>query len=103
MSMRPQDPERLGFKRVASLAPDERGRITLSKLLKQWRTKGTSFAAYVNEAGQIMLDPMVEVPARERWVYESPKALKALKAGLDSAARKPTVSLGSFAKYAKDD
>jgi hypothetical protein len=101
--MRPQDPEKLGFRRVASLAPDERGRITLSKLLKQRRNEGTSFAAYVNEAGQIMLDPMMEVPARERWLYESPKAMKALKAGLDSAATKPAISLGSFAKYAKDD
>jgi hypothetical protein len=101
--MRAQDPERLGFKRVASLAPDERGRITLAKLLKLRRTEGTSFAAYVNDAGQIMLDPVVEVPERERWLYQSPKAMKALKAGLDSAAKKPPVSLGSFAKYAKDD
>ena len=103
MSIRPQDPEKLGFKRVASLAPDDRGRITLSKLLKQRHNEGTAFAAYVNEAGQIMLDPVVEVPARERWLYQSPKAMKALKGGLESGARRPAVSLGSFAKYAKDD
>jgi hypothetical protein len=101
--MRSQDPEKLGFKRVTSLSPDGRGRITLSKLLKRRPTEPASFAAYVNDAGQIMLDPVVEVPTRERWLYRSQKAMKALKAGLDSATKQPLVRLGSFAKYAKDD
>jgi hypothetical protein len=99
--MHEQDPEKLGFKRVASLAPDERGRVTLTKLLQQ-DSVGVSFAAYVNDAGQIMLDPVVEVPAREQWLYKNPKAMKALRAGLQSAAGKPPRSLGSFAKYAKE-
>jgi hypothetical protein len=98
--MREQDPQKLGFKRVASLAPDERGRVTLTKLFQ--RGSGVSFAAYVNDAGQIMLDPVVEVPAREQWLYKNPKAMKALKAGLESAAGKQPKSLGSFAKYARD-
>ncbi|MHB1843738.1 MAG: hypothetical protein ACYCWW_02745 [Deltaproteobacteria bacterium] len=73
----------------------------MTKLLKQ-EGAGASFAAYVNDAGQIMLDPVVEVPAREQWLYKSPEAMKALRAGLDSAATKPPRSLGSFAKYARD-
>jgi hypothetical protein len=101
--MRTQDPEKLGFKRVTSLAPDERGRVTLSKVLKQLGVEGASFAAYVNDAGQIMLDPVIEVPVRERWLYQNPKAIRALKAGLDSAVQKAPVNLGSFAKYTKDD
>jgi hypothetical protein len=99
--MREQDPEKLGFKRVASLAPDERGRVTLTKLFQRG-SGGVSFAAYVNDAGQIMLDPVVEIPAREQWLYRNPKAMKALKAGLESGAEKPPKSLGSFAKYARD-
>lgn len=99
--MRAQDPEKLGFKRVGSLAPDDRGRVTLPKLLQR-EGGGVGSAAFVNDAGQIMLDPVVEVPAREQWLYKNPKAIKALRAGLESAAAKPPQSLGSFAKYARD-
>ena len=44
----------------------------------------------------------LRVPAGERWLYNGPKAMRALCAGLESAAEKPPKSLGSFAKYARD-
>lgn len=101
------DPEKSGFKRVTSVEPDNKGRVTLGKLLGKLQAQvnmaSGRFAVYVNDAGQIVLDPTVEIPMREQWIYKNPKALKALQKGLISAVSKPLVNLGSFAKHAKDD
>lgn len=101
------DPESLGFKRVNSVEPDSKGRVTLGKLisdiLAQAKMAGGRFNVYVNEVGQIVLDPTMEVPLREQWIYKNPKALAALQRGLTSAVTKPLVDLGSFAKHADDE
>ena len=101
------DPETAGFKRVSSVEADDKGRVTLGKLIQtlqqQVRMAHGRFAVYVNEAGQIVLDPTMEMPLREQWIYKNPKALKALQRGLTSAVTKPLVDLGSFAKHADDD
>jgi hypothetical protein len=96
--------ERQGFRRLpGSIAPDVRGRITLGQALREPRTEGLSFRAYVNDAGQVLLDPVVEVPLREQWLFKSPRALRALQKGLRSATEKRPVDRGSFARYAGDE
>ena len=101
------DPKTAGFKKVDSVAADSRGRVTLSKQIQQLHTRiqiaNGRFNVYVNDAGQIVLDPTMEIPVREQWIYKNPKALKALQRGLASAVTKPLVDAGSFAKYADDD
>ena len=37
---------------------------------------------YQNDAGQILLEPMTLVPAREAWLYKNPKALASVRAGI---------------------
>ena len=99
-----RDPEQLGFTRAGpAVLPDGRGRITLPKSVRVRLGEGVSFATYVNDAGQVVLDPVVELPMRERWIYQNPRALAALKAGLNSAVDESLVDLGSFAKHADDD
>jgi hypothetical protein len=49
------------------------------------------------------LQPVVDIPAREAWLYENREAHAMLEAGLTSARTKSPVSLGSFTKYATDD
>ncbi len=99
------EPERMGFTRVTSVEADDKGRVTLGKVIQKPPTQMAHgrFAVYVNDAGQIVLDPTLEIPVREQWIYKNAKALKALQRGLASAATKPMVDLGSFAKYARDD
>ena len=75
---------------------DSKNRITLSKLLNYKYV--SSVRASTLENGDIVLKPMVEIPANERWLYENKEALESVKRGL---AQKETVDLGSFAEYAK--
>jgi hypothetical protein len=77
------------------LAVDSRKRISLTKLLPQGKI--SSVRAY-RENERIILEPMVEIPARELWLYENKEALEKVKAGL---SQKGTTKRGSFAKYAK--
>jgi hypothetical protein len=77
------------------LTVDSRKRISLTKLLPEGKV--SSVRAY-KEDERIILEPMVEIPAREVWLYENKAALKKVKTGL---LQKGTVKRGSFAKYVK--
>ncbi len=77
------------------LTVDSRKRISLTKLLPEGKI--SSVRAY-KEDERIVLEPMVEIPAREVWLYENKAALKKVKTGL---LQKGTVKRGSFAKYVK--
>ena len=78
-----------------SLTVDSRKRISLMKLLPEGKV--SSVIAY-KEDDKIILEPMVEIPAREVWLYENKAALKKVKIGL---SQRGTVKRGSFAKFAK--
>jgi len=87
---------------VRDARPDAKKRVTLGKALEGY-PDDVEFAVYRNEKGQIILDPMVRVPAREAWLYANPEALAAVRRGLDEAARGETATAGSFASYADDE
>ena len=96
------DPMSMGFHRVPqTVRLDARGRMTLRKLANTPRAD--SYGVFINDAGQILLEPMVEIPAREQWLFGNFKAKALLEASIESARTKPAVSLGSFAKFANDD
>jgi hypothetical protein len=86
-------------KKVATVRPDAKGRVTLGRFAEGV----SSFRVHEEAGGRIVLEPFVEVPARERWVYESPHALASVKRGLAQSAAGKVKSLGSFAKYADDE
>jgi hypothetical protein len=82
----------VGQKKSIRVRPDSKGRITLGKL-----TRGvSSFAVAVESSGRIVLEPFVEVPASERWLFENPEALKRVRRGLADSEAGRTISLGSF-------
>ncbi len=58
----------------------------------------SSVRAYL-DGDKIGLEPMVEVPAREAWLYQNEKALSKVKAGLSEEG---TIKRGSFREYAED-
>ena len=80
---------------TVKLTVDSRKRISLTKLLPVGKI--SSVRAYKQD-DRIILEPMMEIPAREVWLYENKTALKKVKAGL---SQKGTVKRGSFAKYTK--
>jgi len=61
--------------------PDAKGRITLGKLAEGV----SSYRARRQPDGKIVLEPFVEIPADERWLYENRKALESVRRGLADA------------------
>jgi hypothetical protein len=87
---------------VREARPDAKRRLSLGKALDGY-PDDVEFAVYRNAKGQIILDPMVRVPAREAWLYANPQALAAVRRGLGEAARSNAAPLGSFAAYADEE
>jgi hypothetical protein len=84
-------------KRQYRLRPDSKGRITLGKL-----AEGVSSYRVRRQAdGKIVLEPFMEIPADEQWLWDNKEALASVRRGLADAKAGRLVSLGSFAKYAK--
>ncbi|NJK30565.1 MAG: hypothetical protein HC851_22915 [Acaryochloris sp. RU_4_1] len=75
--------------------PDSRGRLSIGAV-----TKGKNYRVMVNEAGQILLDPVVAIPERELWLWQNPEAIASVQRGIEQAARGDLHEMGSFAQYA---
>lgn len=78
------------------LRPDAKGRITLGKLAEGV----SSYRARRQEDGTIVLEPFVEIPADERWLYQDKKALETVRKGLEDA-KAGRLTRTSFKKYRK--
>jgi hypothetical protein len=86
----------LGFKlRKGYVHPDRRGRLTLGSAASH-----PDYRVLVNDRGQILLDPVVAVPASEAWRWQN----EALRVSMDRALRQAEAGefteLGSFAEFA---
>jgi hypothetical protein len=77
---------------------DERGRLTVGAVAKK-----KNYRVMINESGQILLDPIVNIPEREVWLWKNQSALSSLKQGLEAAKAGETQDYGSFAEYADLD
>ena len=82
--------------KTVNLSVDSRKRISLSKLLPELPV--SSVRAHL-EGDKIILEPMVEIPAREAWLYQNKKALNKVKTGLSEMG---TIKRDSFAKYTNE-
>ncbi|HEX2189197.1 MAG TPA: hypothetical protein VHG51_09890 [Longimicrobiaceae bacterium] len=91
--------ERMGFKvRRGYVHPDARGRLTLGSA-----ARNEDYRVLVNDRGQILLDPVVPIPASESWLWESPALRASMERALTQAAEGEFEDLGSFAEFADDD
>ena len=81
------------------LRPDSKGRITLGKLAEGV----SSYHLKPLPDGKLLLEPFTEIPARERWLWKNPEALRSVRQGIEDAAAGRLFYVGSFAKYAKED
>jgi len=90
---------RPAFEKKRIVRPDSKGRITLGA-----KTRGvSSYAVSESADGTITLEPLVEIPAREAWLFKNEAALESVKRGSKQAAEGKVRSCGSFAKHADDD
>ncbi|HLB55947.1 MAG TPA: hypothetical protein VJK30_01255 [Coxiellaceae bacterium] len=67
--------------------PDAKGRVNLGAL-----PAGISgFKLTTDKDGRFILEPLTEIPAREKWIFENPKLLSKVQKGLkDAVGRKLT-------------
>lgn len=79
--------------------PDAKGRITLGSIAEGV----SSYIVSKDINDRIILEPRVEIPASEKWLFENKKALAQVKRGLQESADGKVKSRGSFAKYLKDE
>jgi hypothetical protein len=66
------------IKGVYRLRPDSKGRVTLGKLAEGV----SSYRARRQADGKIVLEPFVEIPAEERWLWENTEALHRVRSGI---------------------
>lgn len=81
-----------------TVRPDSKGRVTLGSLA----LGASSFKAYRDPKGRIILEPQMEVPAAEAWLWKNSAALKSVQQGLQESADGKLVDRGSFAAYTKE-
>ena len=78
-----------------NLTVDSKKRVSLTKLVPPGNIR--SVQAYM-EGHRIVLEPLMEVPVEEAWLFENKDALKKVLTGL---SQKGSVKRGSFAAYVK--
>ena len=70
------------FEEVGTRSIDDRNRITIGEIFK-----GSSrVRMYKNDRGEVLLQPLVEIPASELWLFNNKKALKSVQKGLKDAS-----------------
>lgn len=70
------------FRQVCTKTVDDRNRITLGNLLSGHKR----VRLYKNDSGEVLLQPTVEIPASELWLYQNKEAFKAVQQGLSDAS-----------------
>ncbi|NOX14495.1 MAG: hypothetical protein GXP61_00370 [Epsilonproteobacteria bacterium] len=70
------------FQEIATRTIDAKYRITIGKLIDGCKR----VKIYKNREGEILLKPLVELPASEVWLFKDKEALKSIKRGLCDAA-----------------
>ena len=73
--------------------PDAKKRITVSSIVPGSKVV---YQVYQNRLGQIVLDPMRQIPAYESWLFQNPSALAAVRQGLKESAEGKRIYRGSF-------
>lgn len=84
---------------LKKVRPDAKGRIFLGALADGV----SSYTITKDQHDRIILEPNVEIPAKEKWLWENKTALQQVKKGLQDSAASRTKSRGSFSKFVDDD
>lgn len=80
---------------------DKRGRITISKSLEKLPDEVEEFEIYVKN-GEIILKPLIRIPAREAWLFKDKSALNSLLKGLADMKRGELTEVDKLDKFLKE-
>ena len=87
------------FEEVSESRMDAKHRIVLGHAAG---SQVTSFRVYRNAHGQIILDPLMTIPAHEAWLFKNKRAMRLVQQGLADAKRGRLVKAKEdFSKYAR--
>jgi len=70
------------FQEIDTRTIDDRNRLTLGGLF----TGSKRVRLYKNDRGEVLLQPVVEIPASELWLFQNKEALKSVQKGLKDAS-----------------
>ena len=70
------------FQEIGTKTIDDRNRLTLGDLFKGYKR----VRLYKNDRGELLLQPTVEIPASELWLFQNKEALKSVQTGLRDAS-----------------
>ncbi len=70
------------FEEITQARMDSKHRVALGKSVS---SQVTSFKIYRNAHGQVILDPMVSIPAHETWLFKNKRASQMVHQGLEDA------------------
>ena len=90
------------FTSVGVKSLDSKSRIILGDKIKKIllkKIKVDAFEVLVGEQGDVLLRPVANIPSKEAWLHQNPKALRQVIRGLTQANRgdlKKVVDLNQF-------
>lgn len=87
----------------ATVNMDNKHRISLTRVLSQEEKDHFSSFRMYREGGRIVLEPVIQIPEKNHWIYKDPKALASLMKGIKDAEEGRLYDLGSFSQYAIDN
>ena len=83
---------------------DSKDRISLGGKLKKMisdKLDMEGFQVFLGKDGDILLRPTVAIPAREAWVFRNPKAMGAIREGLEDACHGRIIKVKKLEDYLK--
>ena len=89
------------FEEITEARVDTKHRVALGKVAGD---RVTSFKVYRNAHGQIILDPLVTIPAHEAWLFKNQRAARLVQRGLADAQQNRLVKpKEDFSRYTTGD
>ena len=71
---------------------DERNRLTLGEIFKDFKR----IRLYKNDRGEVLLRPIVEIPASELWLFQNSEAFESVQKGLKDASEGKITKIGKM-------
>lgn len=88
--------------KTVKLPLDTRNRVCLTQFLPK-NLDISSFRAH-QEGSKIILEPLVEIPSDEHWLYKNPKAMASVMNGLEDIKKGRISELKrDFSEFVNDD
>jgi hypothetical protein len=75
------------------VSKDDKNRISLTRILSKEEQKNFSSFRIYREGGKIILEPVIEIPPKDHWIYKNPEALASLMKGLEQVKEGKTKKL----------